>query len=100
MLIESGPLPSISYPLPFGQHMKETEFSDFIGLLNLAESVYTAMQNNRVLPGGAEPDNFKFPLRFANSSAKAFAVVSNGRIKEIEIQHETGEKETIPSPKF
>jgi hypothetical protein len=80
--------------------MRETEFSDFIGLLNLAESVYKAMLKNRVLPPGAEPDHFKFPLRFPHSFAKAFAVVSKGKIKEIEIQHETGETETIPSPKF
>jgi hypothetical protein len=80
--------------------MKETAFSDVIGLLNLAESVYTAMQKNRVLPAVTEPDNFKFPLRFSDSSAKAFAVVSEGRIKEIEIQHETGETEKIPSPKY
>jgi hypothetical protein len=85
---------------PFGQSMKETAFSDVIGLLNLAESVYASIQKNGVPPRGAEPDTFKFPLSFAGSSAKVFAVVSNGRVKEIEIRHETGETETIPSPKY
>jgi hypothetical protein len=80
--------------------MRETPYFDFIGLLNLAESVYASMLENRVLPPGAEPDYFKFQLRFPHSTAKAFAVVSNGRIKEIEIQHDTGETETIPSPKY
>jgi hypothetical protein len=80
--------------------MRETVFSDVIELLNLAESVYAAMRENGVLPPGTGPEHFKFPLRFPHANAKAFAVVSNGRIKEIEIHHETGEIETIPSPKF
>jgi hypothetical protein len=80
--------------------MRETPFSDFIGLLTLAESVYAAMQKSRALPQDAEPDHFKFPLRFPHPTAKAFAVVNNGRIKEIEIHHETGDIETIPSPRY
>jgi hypothetical protein len=85
---------------PFRQQMRETSFLDVMGLLNLAESVYMAMQKNRVPSPGGELDHFKFPLVFPHSSARAFAVVSNGSIKEIEIQHETGETETIPSPKY
>jgi hypothetical protein len=94
-------LPFVS-PLqrPVRQQMRETAFFDVMGLLNLAESVYKAMLKNRVLPSGAGPDHFKFPLVFPHSYAKAFAVVSNGSIKEIEIQHETGETERIPSPKY
>jgi hypothetical protein len=107
-LIETTPLVSVlsevpfasRFRQPFGRQMRETAFFDVMGLLNLAESVYKAMLKNRVLPSGAGPDHFKFPLVFPHSYAKAFAVVSNGSIKEIEIQHETGETERIPSPKF
>jgi hypothetical protein len=80
--------------------MRATAFSVSLELLNLAESVYTSMHRNCAFPPGSEPNHFKFPLTFPHSTAKVFAVVSNGRIKEIEIQHETGDIETIPSPKF
>jgi hypothetical protein len=85
---------------PFGRQMRETAFFDVMGLLNLAESVYTAIQKYHMPSLASEPDHFKFPLVLPHSSAKAFAVVSNGRVKEIEIQHETGETVTIPSPKY
>ena len=77
-----------------------TAFSVSLELLNLAESVYTAMQRSYAFSPESEPNHFKFPLTFPRSAAKVFAVVSNGRIKEIEIQHETGDIETIPSPKY
>ena len=80
--------------------MTKTSFSVVLELFNLAESIYASMHRNHSLQPGSEPNNFKFPLTSPHSEAKVFAVVYNGRIKEIEIHHDTGDIETIPSPKY
>ncbi len=80
------------------QTVKKLEYHNILDLFNTAESVYLSMRNNGVF--ASEPDSFRFELQLPHYKAKAFAVVSKGRIKELEIHYETGETETIRSPKF
>ena len=74
------------------------EFVDAVALFNLAQSVYLIMRGNGMFI--SEPDTFRMPLQLPRHNAKAFAVVSNGTIKELEIHYATGQIETIRSPNF
>jgi hypothetical protein len=74
------------------------EFFDVVSLFNLAESVYSIMRGNGIFI--SEPDTFRLPLQLPRHNATAFAVVSNGNIKELEIHYDTGQIETIRSPNF
>jgi hypothetical protein len=78
--------------------LSRIDYHDILDLFNTAESVYSTMQQNQVLTSG--PDSFRMELPLPQLMATAFAVVTSGRVLELEIHYQTGEKETIRSPKF
>jgi hypothetical protein len=69
------------------------EFRDALDIFSLAESVFYAMKESRVLT--VEPANFWMPISLPQHNADAFAVVSNGGIQEIEIHYSSGKIETL-----
>lgn len=69
------------------------EFRDTLDIFSLAESVFYAMRESKVLT--VEPAHFWIPFSLPQHNADAFAVVKNGGIKEIEIHYKSGKRETL-----
>jgi hypothetical protein len=74
------------------------KYFDILHLFSVAESIYSTMRINGVF--ATEPDYLQLPFELPQYKAKAYAVVTNGKIKEIEIHYETGEIETVKSAKY
>jgi hypothetical protein len=74
------------------------EYFDVLHLFSVAESVYSTMLRNGVLAG--EPDHLRLPFELPQFKARAFAIIANGAIREIEIHYATGQIETVKSAKY
>ena len=62
-------------------------------LFRIAQLHYESLRTSETFI--SEPNYLRFQLASSHPAAHTFAVVSNGRFKEIEIQDDTGEIETI-----
>ena len=74
------------------------EYHNILDIFNTAESVYSSMHRNGIL--ATAPDTFRMELPLPQYMATVYAVVNRGRVMELEIHYQTGEKETIRSPKY
>jgi len=72
------------------------ELRDTLDIFTFAESVFQTMKESHVL--SVEPANFRIPFTLPKFNATAFAIVSDGRIKEIEIYHDNGKIQTVRPP--
>ena len=66
---------------------------DTLNIFSLAEALYNTMKESKVFI--VEPVNFSMPFLLPQHNAKAFAVIRNGTIGEIEIHYAAGGREIL-----